>query len=377
MLVMKIVLDPEIFQLQKYGGISRYYTELFSILKPTNTVIIPFYKTDNIYYNKSPLVNLRQKIYLYYLRILSKLKKRNFENSSFRNDKYLKQTLSHQQYDLFIPTYYNPYFIEKIGSKPYVLTVYDMIHELFPEYFAGDTLKVVENKKYLMERATKIIAVSYNTKKDIIKIYPHIDSCKIEVVYHGCSINISNSIKNELPENYILYIGKREGYKNFIFLVESIKDLLLIESNLFLICAGGGEFSSAEKLLQKNLGLEKKVIQMDFAEEELSCFYKQAKCFVFPSLYEGFGIPILESMKCGCPVVLARHSSFPEVAEDAGIYFELHNHKDLSDKICLLLENYNLRREYSLKCVEQVRKFTWEKAANECMSIYKSACLTE
>jgi glycosyltransferase involved in cell wall biosynthesis len=374
---MKILLDPQIFLLQKYGGISRYYTELFSILsrKKNIKVILPFYSTTNIYYSQSTLITFQQKTYSFYISILSKLRIRYKENTIGRNEDYLNSSICKQEYDLFIPTFYNPYFLKYIGSKPFVLTVYDMIHELFPEFYINDSLMVVKNKKDLMEKATRIIAVSENTKKDIIKIYPHIDSSKIDVVYHGCSIKTSQKKIPFLPLNYVLYVGSRNNYKNFTFLVSSISDLLIQYSNLFLICAGGGELDTIENELIRELGIENKVLQKNFEENELATYYRNAKCFVFPSLYEGFGIPILESMACGCPVVLAYHSSFPEIAGDAGVYFELNNSEDLKRKIEIFIQVESVRDEYSLKGLEQVKKFSWEKAAIECLIVYEKACL--
>lgn len=372
---MKILLDSQIFDQQQYGGISRYYIELFSILsQKNNKVIIPFYSTANVYYGQSILVTFQQKVYSLYLRLLIKFRIRYKEDTIARNKKYLKKTILSKQYDLFIPTYYNTYFLKDIGSKPFVLTVYDMIHELFPEYFKNDTLNVVENKRCLMEKATRIIAVSENTKQDIIKIYPHIDIAKIDVVYHGCSIKKVYKAIDYLPVNYILFVGVRDNYKNFTFLVTSIAEFLINNHNLFLICAGGGTFNTIENELICKFGLENQVFQRSFQEDELATFYKKAKCFVFPSQYEGFGIPVLESMTCGCPVVLANHSSFPEVAGNAGVYFELNNSKDLRGKIEMLVQNESIRNEYSQKGLEQVEKFSWQKAAKECLIVYKKAC---
>ena len=372
---MKILLDPQIFDQQQYGGISRYYTEIFSVISLTkNKVIIPFYSTANIYYGQSILVTFRQKVYSLYIRFLIKFRIRYREDTIARNKKYLKKTILSQQYDLFIPTYYNTYFVKDIGSKPFVLTVYDMIHELFPEYFKNDSLMVVENKRYLMEKATRIIAVSENTKQDIIKIYPHIDNAKIDVVYHGCSIKKVYKAIDYLPMNYILFVGLRDNYKNFTFLITSIAELLINNHDLFLICAGGGPFNTIENKLICKFGLENQVFHRGFQEDELATFYKEAKCLVFPSLYEGFGIPVLESMNCGCPVVLANHSSFPEVAGDAGVYFEFNNAEDLRNKIEMLVKDEHFRNEYSQRGFEQVKKFSWEKAAKECLIVYKKAC---
>ena len=371
---MKILLDPQIFNLQQYGGISRYHTELLSIVSRRNhKVIIPFLTTENFYFRHSVLVTFQQRVYSLYLRFLIKFRIRYKEDSNARNKSYLQKAILSQKYDLFIPTYYDPYFVKDIGSKPFVLTVYDMIYELFPEYFINDNLNVVENKKFLMENATRIIAVSENTKKDIIKIYPHIDTAKIDVVYHGCSIKTVYKPIDNIPTNYILFVGNRDAYKNFTFLVTSIADFLL-NNNLVLICAGGGAFNTSENELICKLGLVNKIIQRHFQDDELATYYKNAKCFVFPSLYEGFGLPVLESMTCGCPVVLAHHSAFPEVAGNAGVYFELNNRKDLRDKIEMLIKDESLRNEYSIKGLEQVKKFSWNKAATECLIVYRKAC---
>ena len=372
---MKIVLDPQIFNSQKYGGISRYYTAIFSCLsrKKSHTVVVPVYSTTNIFFNQSVLFTIPKKAYCLGLKVLYKVRILKQEKNNKRSKLFLQELLSKQDYDLFVPTYYDTYFIDLIGSIPFVLTVYDMIYELFPEYFSDDK-KVIANKLFLMEKSTRIIAVSENTKKDIINIYPHIDASKINVVYHGCSIKINTKSAVTLPGNFVLFVGTRALYKNFIFLINSIAELLQNDPNLHLICAGGGDFEANEKALICKYGLEKQVIQKHFEEDELGFFYSKAKCFVFPSLYEGFGIPVLEAMTCGCPVVLTNCSSFPEVAESAGIYYELNNADDLRKKIKNLLDNEFLRLEYSLKGLEQVKKFSWEKAASECLSVYKKAC---
>ncbi len=372
---MRILLDPQIFNLQKFGGVSRYYTEVFSVLslKRNVNVLVPLNNQTNVYFKKSILNSFQHKIYFSLIKILKKLRiNKKIRLETFKS-KYVAYEIGKKEYDVFIPTYYDTYFLKHIALKPFVLTVYDMIHELFPEYFIHDK-SVVKNKLLLMEKATRIIAVSENTKKDILKIYPHIDKSKIDVVYHGCSIKVENLIGILLPKKYILFVGTREIYKNFRFLVYSIEALLKSESDLYLICAGSGNFNKEESEYICTLGLKEKIIQKDFKENELGFFYSNAKCFVFPSLYEGFGIPVLESMTCGCPVVLAKHSSFPEVAGDAGVYFELHNSKDLCNKIKKLIESDSLREEFSIKGIEQAKKFSWEKAANECLEVYRKSC---
>jgi glycosyltransferase involved in cell wall biosynthesis len=373
---VKILLDPQIFIEQQYGGISRYYTEVISILSKNDEfdIQIPILATYNNHFNESILVTNTQKKILSLINILSKIKISLKSKIRRQNYKKAKNEISLLEFDLFIPTYYNPYFIDLIKDKPFVLTVYDMIFELFPEYKLANK-ELIENKLYLIEKATRIIAVSENTKKDIIAIYPHIDSSKIDVVYHGTSIKVNNSNDISLPNKYILFVGLRGIYKNFTFFIKAISDLLLNDQELYVICAGGGKFNSDELQLINDLGIASQVIQKDFKEYQLGSFYAKAKCFVFPSIYEGFGIPVIESMSCGCPVVLAKHSSFTEVAGNAGVYFDLNDCEDLKNKIKSLLQNTTLHNDFSLKGLKQSEKFKWDDAAIKCHEVYKKALL--
>ena len=370
---MKILLDPQIFNEQVYGGISRYYTEIFLHLKKEKKAVInlPLFQCQNVYINESSLLSKKQCVTFYIINLMLKLGISTRKFVKKNNNKLALNALLNNDFDLYLPTYYDIYFLSFIEKKPFVLTVYDMIHEIFPQYFDNDSM-IVKNKLILMEKSSKIIAVSQNTKNDILKIYPHINESKIEVIYHGSSIKINNKLKVSLPINYILFVGARDNYKNFQFLLNSISDILLNDKTLKLVCAGGGKFTSYEKKLIDKLNLTNNVIQNNFNENELGHYYKNAKCFIFPSEYEGFGIPILESMACGCPIVLTNSSSFPEVAGNAGIFFELNNSVDLKNKIENLLQNDEIRKEYSSKGFEQVKKFDWRIASEKCFKLYQS-----
>lgn len=369
---MKILIDPQIFIDQKFGGISRYYTELYAALNNHKEAEIscPILHTDNIHFKESELYqNSFQKRNAFFIKISKLIRYFLPRKLKKRSAKRFINLVKEQDYDLVIPTYYNVDFLDFIGEKPFVLTVYDMIHEIFAEHFTNDKI-TVPNKKILIERATKIIAISESTKADILRIYPHINPSKIEVVYLSHSITFDNVPKVSLPKNYILFVGNRGLYKNFIFFLNAVAPILKNYPDLTLICAGGSKFSEEETQLIESLGLTNKVIQQNFEDAELPAYYQHAKCFVFPSAYEGFGIPVLEAMACGCPVVLANHSSFPEVAGDAGVYFEINNQQDLKAKIESLLTNEALRKNYSLNGLTQVQKFSWEKTVKECYEIY-------
>ncbi|WP_281228497.1 glycosyltransferase family 4 protein [Flavobacterium aquiphilum] len=371
---MRILLDPQIFNNQKYGGISRYYSEIFVDLKTRNGIEIqvPLIYTNNIYFSESSLITKQQKRNAFFFNLIVKAGISIRKKTRKLNCKKTIEALKKQDFDLFIPTYYDPYFLDYIGSKPFVLTVYDMIHELFPLNIAEDA-KLIENKLLLMEKATRIIAVSHNTKRDILNIYPHISESKIDVIYHGNSIVVNKNAKIDLPSKYILFVGPRFQYKNFKFFIEEVAGILERNSSLYVVCAGGGKFKKGEKEYLSQLKLTRQVIQVDFEEKQLGLIYNKAICFVFPSIYEGFGIPVLESMASGCPIILGNHSSFPEVAGEAGVFFDLKKSGDLESKINLLIQNVSLRQEYSLKGIKQAEKFNWNNAANECLNVYIAA----
>lgn len=370
---MKIVLDPQTYNEQKFGGISRYHTEVFLELQQMHEVTIecPIVYSDNWHLKEAGLFqNFRNKIFNPNLwpKFINKKISKFYKKA---NIKASVQKLKKQDFDLFIPTYYSPYFLEALGNKPYVLTVYDMIHEVLPQYFTRDK-HTVPNKKLLMEKADKIIAISESTKNDIVKIYPHIDADKIEVVYLSYSIKHDDSVQLNLPKKYILFVGNRSDYKNFAFFLKSIAPTLFSDADLHLVCAGGNPFTAIEQKMIADLGVANKLIQHNFDDHELASYYSEAKCFVFPSEYEGFGIPVLEAMACGCPVVLANHSSFPEVAGEAGVYFELNNEIDLRSKINSLLNDETLRQDYIAKGRKQAAKFSWKKTAQESLKIFKT-----
>ncbi len=372
---MKVLLDPQIFNDQKFGGISRYFAEVLIELKndPKVEVDFPIVYTNNFHLKEVYNIEGDGKSGFYkMLSGISFLKKKYTKKLHRYNIKRTEKHLKNQNFDVFVPTYYGTYFLKDIGKKSFVLTVYDMIHEVLPQYFTKDKF-TVKNKLELMEKATKIIAISESTKNDILKIYPHIDGSKIDVVYLSDSIDPLKSANVDLPKKYILFVGNRADYKNFDFFLKSVAPILKADPELYLVCAGGNGFTSKEVQHIESLKVGKQLIQQNFGDSELATYYKNALLFVFPSEYEGFGIPVLESMSCGCPVVLARHSSFPEVAGDAGVYFELGNENYLREKVQSLISNPELRKEFSEKGLAQAKKFSWKKTARECLEVYKSA----
>jgi glycosyltransferase involved in cell wall biosynthesis len=368
---MKVIYDHQIFAMQNYGGISRYFFELMN------------------YFDKDTEINSKLSIALssnYYIDNCSFLPQNSTPISSIYRIPYIrkflnldrsKKILLKQDFDIFHPTYYDPYFLEYLGEKPFVLTIHDMIHEIFPEYFYLSD-KTISWKRTLAEKANRIIAVSENTYKDIVK-FMDISPNKITVIHHGASININNvngTIDNktayQIPNKYILFVGARERYKNFYFLLESVAPILHRNKDLHLICAGGGAFSNGEIKFLKILDIGHKVAQYDVDDRMLIYLYKNALGFVFPSLYEGFGMPVLESFACGCPVIASCSSSIPEVGRDAIIYFNPKDVTDLRDSVDKVIYDDTLREKLKLKGYKQLKNFSWEKTAIETKKLYMS-----
>lgn len=370
---MKIIIEPQMFLNQEFGGITRYYSEIYKRIKDKKecSVEIPLIQSENLHLNE------------YFITKIPKILKFLIKNNIFRrkvkrylkrkNIIYIKSKLQENNYDLVIPTYYSPYFLDFIGNKPFVLTIYDMIHELFPHYFEGDN--TAENKRKLAYKATKIIAVSQNTKKDILKFYPDLDSSKIEVIYHGFSSSkrFENTLK--LPKKYILFVGNRDNYKNFNFFINAVAAILNNDKSLFVFLAGGNKLKEKELNIIERLNIKSQVIQYNFKENELNSIYQNAVCFVFPSEYEGFGIPVLEAMSNGCPIILPYYSSFPEVAGNAGVFYEINNHNQMIEKINLLLNDSLIRDKYIKLGYENVKRFSWDEAAKQCFEVYDKAII--
>ncbi|MEI7424959.1 MAG: glycosyltransferase [Candidatus Staskawiczbacteria bacterium] len=172
---MKILFDNQIFELQKYGGISRYFCELFKKFNNYSDIQyqLPIRNSINEYLSKIEPFN-KQDLYPH---VTARMRGKTLINKILdifdknSNKNIVKKALLEQNFDIFHPTYYSPYFLKYLGSKKLVVTIYDMIHEIYPEYFLSDKGKTINNKRKLVMRADKIIAISESTKKDIIKFY--------------------------------------------------------------------------------------------------------------------------------------------------------------------------------------------------------------
>lgn len=369
---MRLFFDNQIFLSQNFGGISRYFTEIISGLKQYGNVEIEYnlWHCENAHFKESklPFTSYGNFLPSFNFKGKGRVKKLLHHQNEYQQ----KVKLQKRNYDLFVPTYYDPYFLDFIGDTPYVLTVYDMIHELFPMYFANDQETLVQTKKLLIKKATKIIAISESTKSDIVRLNPEVDKSKIEVVHLSHSIKEGIDKVLPLPKKYILFVGNRRIYKNFKFFLETVTPLLRREKELHLVCTGP-TFTDDELWCFREQGVEKQLFHFKATDEELKNLYRDAQVFVFPSEYEGFGIPILEAMASGCPVIASATSSFPEVAGEAALYFNLGDQAGLAEALEKVIFNPEIKNQLREKGYEQVKKFSWDKTAKGCYEVFKSA----
>jgi glycosyltransferase involved in cell wall biosynthesis len=363
---MKIGYDHQIFSGQTYGGISRYFVELISHLKTHADIEIslPILVSNNDHLNHADICSSYLKLPTRIFRSKSGLFKRI-------NDLYA--ALSKEDHlDLFHPTYYDDRFLDYIGKIPFVITIHDMIHEQFPELFPKKD-KTCFTKKKLARMASRIIAVSEKTKEDIVKLL-NIDENKIHVIHHGyrkAEQVIPKAVN--LPENYILYVGSRFGYKNFL---NVLKAFVLVKNKipeLELVCFGGGKFNASEIGHMRRLGIFKGISRIVGRDDLLAHCYRDAALFVFPSYYEGFGMPILEAFANRCPLVCSNVRPFTEIAQKAAEYFDPFSVDAICHAILRVYGSDSLKREMVAKGLKRLIGFDWSVTAQKTREVYEHA----
>ena len=384
---MKILYDHQIFDYQRYGGISRCFVELYRHLPLGCNAKISAMESENAYLLESGISRpvgfylknfilpfhwpYKNKMFTAYNRMIGRGREYHVDYKRYNKTESIR-LLKKGNFDVFHPTFFDDYFLPYLNGKPFVLTIHDMIPEIYPQYFGKDDFQIVMKRK-LATLANAIIAVSENTKRDIVKIL-NIPEEKVHVVYHGCSLPEMKSCSRVFHFPYILYIGVRWAYKNFVPFVKSLASILQEHKEMMVVCTGIS-FDETENKLFTELGLNGRFIHKWVEDdEELFSLYHHALCFVYPSSYEGFGIPILEAYKANCLVMLNNTSCFPEIAGDAAIYFEMtatsSNFKQKFEQLYAM--NDDERKSLLVKQQSRLNHYSWEKSAQQLADIYYS-----
>ena len=364
--MIKICYDHQIFSSQQYGGISRYFYELarrVSEYPDVDITVLALAYINQYLSNGLPckLIGWR----FPYIPKTGLLRKT-------LNNVISKPFIKHCKPDIIHETYYSAGPIATTKAKT-VITVYDMIHEIFHEGFANRD-KTRERKKFSVRRADHIICISKNTRNDLLEIYK-INSAKISVVYLASSLGLAPDTSNDLiiTAPYILYVGDRGGYKNFRRVLAAYAKSSKLKADFHLVCFGGGVFKSAEieEIRSLNLNLSK-VIQISGNDTLLANLYTNAHVFVCPSLYEGFGIPLLEAMSLRCPVVCGNTSSLPEVAGNAAEFFDPYDVEHIIHSLEKVVYSNDRSTDLLRLGLERIRKFSWDRCASQTYEIYST-----
>lgn len=369
---VRVAFDHQIFLLQDYGGISRYVCSLAKALVGSEAgvdarIFAPLHYNAHLQQLAGvPVYGIRVPRVRRTARIVSGLS----EFSSRMALRAVRPSIVHE-------TYYSRHSVAPQGC-PVVVTVYDMIVERFPSMFSHGAPST-DLKRVAVERADHVLCISESTKRDLVELLDYPEE-KISVVHLGYE-KFSEPFRQERvkivgqsqSEPYLLYVGSRAEYKNFNSLLRAISNSRELRENFGLVSFGGGPFSSAEKKLIEELGYpEGRVTQVSGNDDTLACLYANAAAFVYPSLYEGFGIPPLEAMSLGCPVLCSNTSSLPEVVGDAAELFDPSRIDSISDAIQRVMESSTRKADLIARGRVRSAKFSWARCAEETLAVYRS-----
>ncbi len=371
MSVPRVIYDYQVFD-RKYGGTPRYFVDLILALSASKICNITCF--TGLYLNHyigkefkdaiSTFIGYRRPYIPKTGRIFGLINREWFERF---------EKTARMEYDIYHPTYYYVHKNPSVKCKR-VVTVHDMIPEKFPGYIARGN-RSHYHKREAVERADAIIAVSKSTKSDLIELF-NVPPERVHVVYHGNPMNNKRIETNKnvelLPKPYILFVGRRAAYKNFMRLIQAFSKSRRLSKDFNLLCFGGGPFTNTELQTLRQSGIMSKVFYLNGDDNLLRSAYQNAEVLAVPSLYEGFGFPVLEAMSIGCVVASSNRSSLPEVLGDAGYLFDPQDSDEMKDALLNVLYDSDLRKQLITRGILRAKTYSWEKCAKETLDVYRS-----
>ena len=369
---MNVLVDGVVFARQRYGGVSRVWVEILRRFRSQNvnvTLLVPhrvkqWLAEENIHSGQHYSLKLD---FLYWpARIFDRVSTRSTVNKIQALDKGIQ---------IFHSSLNSTVFTKKVKK---VVTIHDMIPELYQqEYGTKWTPLLLETRRAVLANADLIITVSNTTRSDVLNLYPWIDETRVKVIYSGpptmqqysedaSSANLPILDSTNLPGQFFLYVGSRDHYKNFRLLVELVKTLPEHKTTSF-VCAGQPAKRETLKTLD-NLGVLKNFTFTGHINDgQLVALYNKAIALVCPSLYEGFGLPILEALALGCPVVCSNIEVFREVAEGNAVFFLPNSPESLSEAMTRVAVD---RNAYGDSGKKRAAEFSWDKTVQELVRHY-------
>ena len=366
--IVRVAFDYQVFVQQSYGGISRYFTRLAQGLVAAGQhvrVFAPLHRNNYLTALPKEVVSGRH---------VSRYAKRTESLVLAYNHFRSGLGIARWKPDLVHETYYSR-FSSDHGSLPIVITVYDMIHELFAEQIPKRD-NTAARKRVAIDRADHVICISENTRADLMRLY-NVAANKISVVHLGVDqLALQKGVAQPAPSAerpFLLYIGERRGYKNFAGFLKAVSSSHRLLGDFDIVAFGGPRFSKDELILIESMGFEDdRVRQQNGDDSLLGALYQSARALVYPSLYEGFGIPPLEAMAHQCPVISSNASSMPEIVAGAGEYFDPKDVDQMRHSIESVVYSDNRIAELRRAGCERIKAFSWERCTSETLKIYKT-----
>ncbi len=261
-----------------------------------------------------------------------------------------------------------------------IIYVHDLAFELYPQFYKDSYNRLSRQTKFATKYAQKLVAVSNATKNDLVKLYK-INPDKIEVIYHRIDLNSStirgvhsatSEVSLSITKAYFLFVGSYKPIKNIPNIIKAFKHFLQEIKKPYKLILAGSDYWMDDKIQMtiKELKLEKLIKLVGFVkDEDLPGLYRGATAFVSPSHYEGFGMPLLEAMASGTPVITSDRGSIPEVVGDSAIIVDPGNVHEIKKAMLTISTNEKLRSQLIKKGLRQAQKFSWEKSANELLKL--------
>ncbi|MCL2680080.1 MAG: glycosyltransferase family 4 protein [Coriobacteriia bacterium] len=379
----RVIYDYQAFAMQQTGGVSRYFAQLIQTLqRHPELAVEPLLEVSfaaNRYLRDELNIDSKVRAGEFFHRYQGRGQGKLQAIGNIANKHAAFRLLLQQPNALYHPSYFDPWFLamqkqqKRLSSQRLmVVTVHDMIHELLPDQVADP--HTTDNKRLMMQRADALVAVSQTTQADIIKLYPELAE-KITVIHHGATLTDdipTGTFHHDTP--YLLFVGNRWSYKNFSSVAHACADIFADYPDLSLLCAGGGPFTATEMQLLHSLNIAHRTVQCSPDDSTLKALYQGAELFVFPSQYEGFGMPVLEAMGNGAPCVLSSSSSLPEVGADAALYFDAQGENggaaELATQCKRILGSSETRAQLAAAGHKRAAQFSWHKCATQHANLY-------
>lgn len=363
---INVLYDHQTYDNQRFGGISRMFVELHR--NHDRNEIVENFTGSGIARGKYADVESEFSVLNTENEYLKTIKPYNTQKKG-NNREYSIELLKKGKFDIFYPTFFDTYFLEYLNGKPFVMSVHDMIPELYPQFFSRTDPQIV-GKIRMVKQAAAIEVPTNTTKNDLMRILG-VPEEKIHVIGRGLKSDFGENcnLSDFVGFKYILYVGQRNGYKRFNWFVKHIKPYLERHTDVNVLCTGA-RFNKFEIDYVKSVGIGDRFFNTFVDDNQLAALYKNAQCFVFPSEYEGFGIPILEAYKMECPILLNNNACFREVTFNEGEFFEMsEDESNLSER---LEELMSTPKEQLMRIRKDLlNTYTWKNCADKLKEIFK------